>query len=96
MTKLTLIKNMTRRLDCSVAHATDIYDDLINDIIVGLRTYRSIVVPGLVKLTIKSVAAKPEHTAMIGGKAFNVAAKPESKRVAVKVLKPLTDAVNHR
>ena len=79
MTKLTLIKNMTRRLDCSVAHATDIYDDLINDIIVGLRTYRSIVVPGLVKLTIKSVAAKPE-----------------SKRVAVKVLKPLTDAVNHR
>ena len=92
MTKLTLIKNMTRRLDCSVAHATDIYDDII----VGLRTYRSIVVPGLVKLTIKSVAAKPEHTAMIGGKAFNVAAKPESKRVAVKVLKPLTDAVNHR
>ena len=75
MTKLTLIKNMTRRLDCSVAHATDIYDDII----VGLRTYRSIVVPGLVKLTIKSVAAKPE-----------------SKRVAVKVLKPLTDAVNHR
>jgi nucleoid DNA-binding protein len=95
MTKPKMMDAISDKTDLAKKDCTAIYDALVEVVAEQLRTTGAITLPGLVKLTVKDVPARPEHPGKnpFTGEDIIVKAKPASKRIKALPLKPLKDAV---
>jgi nucleoid DNA-binding protein len=95
MTKPKMMDAISDKTDLAKKDCTAIYDALVEVVTEQLQSEGAITLPGLVKLTVKDVAAQPERPGKnpFTGEDIIVKAKPASKRVKALPLKPLKDAV---
>lgn len=77
----------------TLVNAEAIYSAIVACVAGELHNTKTSILPGLVKLEVRAVPARPACTKVIAGKSYDLEAKPASKTVKAKVLKALIDQV---
>lgn len=93
LNKSDLVSKLSRRLQCTLTEAATAYDALVDDLSTELRVAGTVTLPGVAKLVIKKIPARPACKKVIAGKEYDLSAKPASKAVRARLLKVFVDKV---
>lgn len=95
MNKTQLIDLLAAKLGSTKTDCGKFLDGLASVVGEALAKEGDVVLPGIVKITVKQMPAKPEQQRMnpFTKQMITVAAKPASKKVKAKPLAPLKKAV---
>lgn len=94
-TKTEILASLAEKTQLSKGQISEVLDALTADIGASLSHAGSFTIPGLVKIELKHVPAKPARTGVPNpfkpGELMDVPAKPASSKITVRALKQLKD-----
>ena len=95
MTKSQFVESIATRLGLTKSDASKYVDHYTAAVVDALKAEGEVILPGLVKITLKDTPAMPEGQRMnpFTKQMVTVAAKPASKKVKVRPVGPLKKAV---
>jgi nucleoid DNA-binding protein len=93
MNKSDLLNRFASVMQCTMAEADKGYSYLVEELANELKVTGTTVLPGVAKFVIKKVPAREACKKVIAGKEYDLPAKPASRAVRARLLKPFVDKV---